>query len=136
MTLFAWNDNMMSVNVALFDAHHKKLVSLINDLHSAMLKRAGNAAMAGIMERLVDYSRYHFSEEERLMKEHDYPLYEEHRAEHMAFISKTVELQERLKNGDADISVETMKFLLNWLKKHILIMDKRYSGVFNNGDMR
>jgi len=131
MALFVWNDKVFSVNVSEFDAHHRNLMQMINDLHDAMIQKAGNSVIDGIVSRLAEYTKYHFTEEERLMKAHDFQGYEAHRAEHESFVAKTVELQEKLEKGRMDLSVETMKFLLDWLKNHIRGTDRQYTRFFN-----
>ncbi len=129
MALFVWNKTL-SVDVAVFDAHHRNLLNMINDLHDAMLNKKGSAAMEGIVERLVDYTKYHFTEEEKLMKALDFHGYEAHRAEHEAFVAKTEDLRNKLKKGETNISAETMRFLLRWFKSHIRGTDREYSLFF------
>jgi hemerythrin len=131
MALFVWNDRVFSVHVAQFDAHHKNLLQMINDLHDAMVQKAGSSVIDGVVARLVEYTKYHFTEEERLMKELGFPGCEAHRAEHQTFVAKTLELEGKLKKGEMDLSVQTMKFLLDWLKSHIRGTDRLYTRFFN-----
>ncbi len=131
MPLFEWNDSF-SVNVATFNGHHKNLIKMINDLHDAMLKREGAAAMGGVLARLVEYTKYHFTEEEKLMKDLNYPGYAAHRAEHEKFVAKAVDLRDKHKKGEVDLTIETMNFLKDWLKLHIQGTDKKYTGFFND----
>ncbi len=136
MALFVWNDRVFGVRVARFDAHHKNLLNMINDLHDAMVQKAGSSVIDGIVERLVEYTKYHFTEEERFMIELGFPGDEAHRAEHEAFVAKTVELKEKLKKGEMNLSVETMKFLLDWLKNHIRGTDRSCARFFNESAKR
>ncbi|MBI5888056.1 MAG: hemerythrin family protein [Deltaproteobacteria bacterium] len=129
MALFEWNDSY-SVKVGLFDGHHKKLVGMINELHQAMVSRQANAVIEKILDSLVDYTKYHFTEEERLMKQHGYPGYEQQKKEHADLVSQVADIQDRYKKGSLSVSLETMSFLKNWLSSHILGTDKKYSRFF------
>lgn len=129
MALFEWNDSY-SVKVAVFDGHHKKLVGMINELHQAMVNRQANAVIEKILASLVDYTKYHFAEEEKLMKQHGYPGYQEQKKEHEDLVSQVADIQDRYKKGSLSVSLETMSFLKNWLSGHILGTDKKYSRFF------
>lgn len=129
MALFEWNDSY-SVKVGLFDGHHKKLVGMINELHQAMMSRQASAVIEKILDSLVDYTKYHFTEEEKLMKQHGYPGYEQQKKEHENLVSRVVEIQDKLKKGSMSVTLETMAFLKSWLSDHILVSDKKYSQFF------
>ena len=131
MALLTWSDGY-SVKVSRFDGQHKKLVAMINELHDAMLKGQGKAVMDKILEGLVEYTRDHFSAEERLMNQHGYPDCAPHKSEHDSLVSPVLDFQARFRSGGVTITLEIMNFLKNWLTGHILGTDLKHAQFFND----
>jgi len=130
MAYFNWNDGL-SVGVDTFDAHHKKLVDLINGLHEAMGEGKGRDKVGSILKELARYTVYHFSEEENRMKLHGYPGYQHHKDEHERFVAKVTGFIEKLNDGNLSLSISVMNFLRDWLTSHIQKTDKQYSSFFS-----
>lgn len=131
MPLLTWKEDY-SVNIKEIDDQHRKLVAMINELHDAMSERRAKEVLGEILKKLADYTVFHFSSEERLMRTNEYPEYEEHRGKHEKMTNKVLALQEELKQGKITLSMEVMDFLKNWLDKHILGTDKKYSAFLNS----
>lgn len=125
-----WSEEL-SVNVKNFDNHHKKLIDLINELHDAMLTGKTRNVLGKTLEALKDYTKYHFGEEEELMKAHSYQDYVLHKSEHDNFVIKVSESIEKYEAGRMTVSIELMNFLIDWLDDHIMGTDKKYSQFFN-----
>jgi hemerythrin len=125
-----WN-NEYSVHIELVDDQHKKLIGLINGLHDAMKVGKGKEALGKTLSELVDYTAYHFKEEEELFKAYAYPDYLSHKKEHDALTKQAVDLKERFTRGDLFLSNETVLFLKDWLNGHILGSDKKYGPYLN-----
>ncbi|MBI5970111.1 MAG: hemerythrin family protein [Deltaproteobacteria bacterium] len=129
MTL-VWSGDY-SVKVGVFDGHHKKFFDIMNTLYDAMSARHGGTAVAKTINSLIEYTKYHFGEEERLMSKYNFEGAAQHKAEHQTFIKKVAELKEKLDKGDTVIAIEAMRLLKDWFSKHILDTDKKYSLFFN-----
>lgn len=130
MSLMAWEDRL-SVNIKAFDDQHKKLIDLINKLYDGMKAGKGNDVLDGILSELVSYTVTHFSNEQSLFQKHGYPDFVQHKKEHDDLTKKAIELRDNLKSGKSVISVEVMSFLKDWLNKHILGTDKKYTAFLN-----
>jgi hemerythrin len=131
MALMEWKDEY-SVSVSGFDSQHKKLINLINDLHSAMSNGKGKDILGKTLDELVSYTVFHFASEEKMMKEHNYSGYSIHKIEHEKLTKQVIEFQGNLKSGEYVIPHEVLLFLKNWLVNHIMGTDKKYSGFFNS----
>lgn len=131
MVFFQWTESM-SVGVSEFDAHHKKLIDLINTLFDAMSEGKGKTVIGEILEELLKYTDYHFGVEEAKMKEMAYPAYVGHHAEHQKFVEEVTKLYRKYQGGDIFLSVDTLNFLKEWLNKHILQTDMAYKTFFTN----
>jgi hemerythrin-like metal-binding protein len=123
MSLITWNSRL-SVGVEEIDAQHQKLVQLINGLHNHMVAGDARDIMSKVLDRVVEYTGFHFDTERRLMAEYHYPEAPRHLAEHDKLAHSAVDLQEKVRMGQAHITMETMKFLRDWLQHHILESDK------------
>jgi hemerythrin len=124
--LVTWSDRY-SVGIPRIDSEHQKLISLVNDLYSAMLEGRGKSVADQILHGMADYTLSHFVNEERLMRLHAYPGFEAHKAEHEKLTKQVKHLQEEARGGKTVVSMEVMRFLQHWLVDHIVGVDKQYS---------
>ncbi|HOJ64747.1 MAG TPA: bacteriohemerythrin [Spirochaetota bacterium] len=131
MSLFIWEEKY-SVNIKEIDEQHKKLVGILNELHTSMLGGKANNVLKKVLNELIDYTTYHFKTEEQLMTIHNYPKYDEHKASHKNLTDKVLSFYSELESGKKLLSVELLFFLKDWLVNHILGEDKMYSKFFND----
>ncbi len=131
MATLTWNESL-SVNVREIDEQHKKLIALIGDLHRAMLAGQGKQALGKVLDGLISYTNTHFAAEERLMKMNGYPDFEGHHDIHIKMAQKVQDIQKRHSQGQMNITLDTMKFLEDWITKHIMGTDKKYGPHLNS----
>lgn len=127
---FRWSTTY-GVNIAALDRQHQALFDTINELNVALSAGDGNAAVEKILQKLLDYVSEHFSEEEALMVQHDFPGFSTHRAQHERFSRQVAQFLEHFQQGRPGVPVSLMLFLQSWLKGHILGCDKAYSAYLN-----
>lgn len=130
MALFVWKDEY-SVNVQQIDDQHKQLVAMVNELHEAMMQQRAKDVLGGLLNKLVSYCANHFAVEEGLMQTAGYPDFSSHKAKHDKMTAKVLALQSDLKAGKLNLTIEVSQFLKDWLDKHILGTDKKYSAHLN-----
>lgn len=126
MAFINWEDKY-SVGVPSVDTQHKKLIQFTNDLHDAMSQGKGKEVIGRTLDSLVEYTKTHFQDEEKLMEKYKYPLLSAHHLEHMGFVKKVLEFQNQFAAGTATLTVPLMTFLKDWLINHILKTDKQYA---------
>lgn len=126
MAVFAWSDEY-GVNVFAMDKHHKKLFSIINELYDLMATSAGDDKIIKIINELLEYTQYHFSEEEQMMTQIKYPDLVAHQQLHRDFTAKLRDYQKAAQNGMAIfVAVKVADTGMSWLKAHILKADAGY----------
>ena len=143
MPFFEWNDAYRT-NIEEIDDQHQQLFDLLNELHEAMIRaHSGRMATPTVGERdmpasalselgtiqmvlgeLLDYTVYHFAEEEQWMLVHGYPRYEPHKAAHEFFADKIRAFQRDFDEGRAVYAGDIVTFLAVWLERHILVADR------------
>ncbi|MBN2546881.1 MAG: hemerythrin family protein [Spirochaetes bacterium] len=131
MAFIDW-DKSLSVNVKEIDEQHKNLIGMINDLHTAMSKGKSKEIMGDLLIKMIEYADYHFKTEEELMEKFSYMGLFDHKREHIKFVERVINFNEKYKEGNIFLSVELLNFLKEWLKGHIMGTDKKYSEFFNN----
>lgn len=136
MASMTWSTSL-SVGVQALDDDHKKLVAMINELLEGILKNRRHEALTQVLDELVHYTKLHFAHEEALFARTGYPGTATHIQQHRALVKQVADLQARLKAGDTSLlSLDLMKFLKEWLTRHIMEEDKRYQSHFNAKGIR
>ena len=126
MALLEW-DEKLSVSIKEIDDQHKKLFDIINSLHAAMKQGKGVDVIEKIISELKDYTHYHFSAEETYMEKANYSEIRTHRDCHHEFVNKLEDFQRELDKSKYGVSIKVMRFLADWLVKHIKDTDQKYS---------
>ncbi|MBF0612449.1 MAG: hemerythrin family protein [Magnetococcales bacterium] len=119
MVQMEWSDKL-SVGVTLIDEDHKKLVAMVNELFSACFAGVGDEVVTSILAKVIDYTHYHFSREEALLRELNSPDLEKQMKEHSYLIQQVTAISQQ---GATALSEEVLLFLRDWLTHHILETD-------------
>ncbi len=120
-----------SVSVSVLDAQHKKLFALAQNLHDAMCAGRGREVLGRCLGELIDYTKTHFAEEEKLLAGHNYPGLPDQKRQHALLIAKIMEFQKSFANGSGMITLEVMDFISGWIAGHIKGTDMLYADFFN-----
>jgi hemerythrin-like metal-binding protein len=130
MPLFEWKQEH-SVSVTRFDNDHKKLFSLLNELNDAMSEKRGRFVVIGILQELANYTRRHFVAEETAMRRAGYEGLDQHIAEHQELMAKVEYYYAEYSANPNSIPIDVLYFMRDWLQKHILVSDRKYSAKVN-----
>lgn len=120
---FEWLDSY-SVGIPSIDADHKLLVSLVNDVVTAIEAHHGRDVMNDALIRLIEYTAHHFEREEEAMDACRFPGLEAHRALHDRLIRTVLRLLLRYRHNELE-PLELAEFLMDWLITHILEEDRK-----------
>ncbi len=131
MAFIQWTDKY-SVQVQQFDEAHQQLITLMNELHTAMSSGQGMSIIKDVLMRLREYTEFHFKDEETLMSANAYPELAQHQKLHHEFVNRVKEFELGAQEGKMLLSLEILGFLKNWLIHHIGEVDKKYSNFFND----
>ena len=123
MELLQWHDSF-SVGIEIVDQQHQKLFSLINDLIVKNQPHQKKEMIEKALGDLLDYTDYHFKTEEKLFKIH--PNFKRHKAVHQSFADKVSGFAAAFKSGNTDFKPAIVGFLVDWIKRHVLNMDKAF----------
>ncbi len=125
MAVISW-DPLFESGDATIDEQHRSLVTTINRLDAAQTWGTGAQAMDFVLEELERYAAVHFHTEESFFAEVDYPLAEEHRAEHRYFEQRLSELRRQHEAGDRSAVTALLGVLGSWFVHHVSDVDVKY----------
>lgn len=134
MPLFMWKKSY-ELNIPELDMQHRRLVGLVNELSDAMMIRAGQRTVPHILDELTDYIQLHFTSEESLMQEVNYPELESHRQQHLKFTQQVLDFKEQYYCEHEIDTRELLNFLCDWFKGHILESDKAIGAFLRRVEM-
>ena len=124
---FQWDESFIT-GLADVDHQHQRLVELINRLGQGLLGGNGLTPVEvnAMFAELVEYTNFHFREEETLMDERalDPRHIEFHREEHARFITEVLRMRESKSATDTSSLQPVFGFLVHWLAYHILGVDQ------------
>jgi hemerythrin-like metal-binding protein len=110
------------------DFQHQSLVNILNDIISIpnLEDSLRNRVLELNLEELLKYTVYHFEIEEQVMKESNFPNFDEHKKEHEALKLKATNFVDRFNNGERELENPIFEFLKTWLINHIGKSDMDY----------
>lgn len=127
MSVFDWNGDY-EVQIDSVDQQHKRLVALINALGDRLAGEALSFEEAKAMiAEAADYAKYHFSEEEKLMRLFSVDLrhVESHYDQHTKFLAYASSIFMDLREESYVAACrQLLDFLISWLGLHILTQDR------------
>lgn len=126
MKSFNWGENFLTGINEVDDQHHH-LVELINQFGALLAQNDVKIEdIDTLYNKLVDYSQYHFHEEEQMME--DLQIDEAYRQKHIlihrGFLNDLQTIYSTLSSDNLEQANSLLKFLTNWLAYHILGQDK------------
>jgi len=123
---FVMKENFFT-GVRLIDTEHKGLFDQINKLINSIEKGQAKDEVAEIVEFLIEYTETHFGDEEKLMRDNNYPEYDHQKTSHDKFVDFVKDLKKSIEMDGVypGLAIKVEKYLGDWLVNHILHMDKK-----------
>ena len=126
--IISWEE-VYVVGIEQIDHQHKELVSLVNQLFQACLE--GNEHVAETfketMSSMVDYVRFHFTAEQKLLTRINYPNFIEHKKQHDTLVLDILNAAKEYNEGKKFIPNNFVRTLRDWVLSHIAVSDKSYA---------
>ncbi|HAM97520.1 MAG TPA: hypothetical protein DCQ26_02820 [Marinilabiliales bacterium] len=133
--LVGWNDSYR-LGIKSIDDQHKVLFELINKLYKAYGKSKSKSSLSSVLNELLDYTIYHFGNEEKIFHRIKYAGTEKHLEQHKKFINKIEEFRSEFNKGDVSVALDVVMFLQDWLVHHIQKTDRAYIPVFKENGIQ
>jgi hemerythrin len=125
-----WN-HACTIGVTAMDDQHAVLMDTLNDLRLALVQGSSREQISEGLHRLVDFTRLHFSSEERLLEQSGYPDLIEHRRAHQRLLSQ-IEVAARSTQVNNELHARSLLvFLRDWYMGHVENLDSQYGTWLN-----
>ncbi len=125
MSYFVWDEHL-NTGIPVIDSQHRRIVDYMNQLQDS-IAADDESLVQEVLNDLVDYTVSHFSFEEHLQEQAQYPNFEAHKKTHEEFAKRIHDYQDRFQNGE-DIAETLLSELRDWLINHIKHEDADYVG--------
>ncbi|MBI9079468.1 MAG: hemerythrin family protein [Pseudodesulfovibrio sp.] len=123
MAKIKWNEEL-NVGVEQVDNQHKELIRIINGLINAVDLGRDKKTLENVLQKLREYTVFHFNSEEALMEEVRYNKRGEHINEHARLKRSIKDFQRNLYKHETLTSDMVLEFMKEWLLHHILSFDR------------
>jgi hemerythrin len=124
MNKIKWDDKLLT-GIKSIDYEHKMLIERLNEVTEAIEKHLGEGTIAKTLDFLLDYTNFHFSNEENFIISHGCPGLELQQKQHAEFkeSANQIILNFQQDGADKNIASDIHDLLFTWLKKHIMEVD-------------
>ena len=125
MTFIRWKAEY-SLGIPSADAEHKELIELLNEAYEELLRPGTDeSATQDFLGELYAKISAHFALEEKLMREHRYDGYPEHKADHERLLDEIRDLMDEYEDSK-ELDAEAFARKLDaWFSNHFRTMDAR-----------
>ena len=113
------------------DDQHGVLMDTLNELRLALVRGRGRDEVNEGLNRLIELTRMHFSNEERLLEQQGFPGVAEHRVAHQRLLTEIEDAAHRAQHTDELHLHSLLVFLRDWYLNHVEVMDHKYGEWLN-----
>lgn len=128
MEFIVWEDKYVT-GIELLDMQHRKLFDLTNQLYEAC--QAGDEMLPAVfqdaMHQMVEYVRYHFSSELKLLTAINFPDSHTHKKMHDDLVYEILNAAKDYSEGKKLTPNNFVRILRDWILSHIAVYDKMYA---------
>lgn len=131
-----FDDTLITGN-EMIDTQHKELISRIAAFMECCERGDSKVQAIKMLDYLDEYTRFHFSAEEKLQQEVEYPGLKEHVAKHEEFKRNIDELYAWLDEAEGpteEFAQKVKEKVADWLLYHIKSFDRSVAEFINMRD--
>lgn len=118
-----WSDDL-TMGIPMIDADHRAILDLIGQLRQAYDQPEADAAARIALYRIARYADQHFTREESMLAQANYPYLPQHKQRHdtfRAYVATVNDTSDHLPEVG-----ELLSWLVDWWVGHIVTEDKMY----------
>jgi hemerythrin len=128
--IFQWREEY-NTHIKEMDEHHRALFETANKLYDEIHSGRNQAVLEDTLNFLFRYTEEHFTQEEKLMEDYDFPECETHIKHHARLIQEVQILKNKYAAGEKRVDMSIINFLKDWILNHILTEDRKYGPYLN-----
>ena len=132
MSLINWKDEFL-VGVPDVDHEHQQLIALINELHEKMLSQDRDVTVEDFLGEIYAQISAHFALEEKIMREHRYDQYDDHKEDHERLLDEIRDIMDEYEENSAFSDEALANALQVWFTDHFKTRDARLHSHLSHG---
>lgn len=118
------------LGIGVVDDQHKRIVHYYNNMVNSF--NNGLPGMTQILDELINYTLFHFYNEEKFLEAINYPEFVGHKKKHVSLIDELKALVAELRlNESTEIKEKILSISRDWIVFHIMIEDRMYVDYYN-----
>jgi hemerythrin-like metal-binding protein len=115
---YRWSPDL-AVGIPRMDEEHKWMFEGGEAVYLALARNQHPDEVDRLFKDLIERAVTHFTHEEELMKQAEYPKMGSHRQQHRALFLQVQDMQAKIHRGGAIITLEVFTMLSKWLTEHV-----------------
>jgi hemerythrin-like metal-binding protein len=126
MALIEWRDEF-AVGVAAVDHEHREMIDLINTTYQRLVEGESSMTVGNFLGEIYAKISAHFALEEKLMRDHHYDQYTDHKEDHERLLDDIRDIMDDFEMNDAAV-FDRDRFaqqLRGWFSEHFKTRDAR-----------
>ncbi|MGD2055831.1 MAG: bacteriohemerythrin [Gammaproteobacteria bacterium] len=124
MTLIEWKDEF-ATGIPDVDHEHRQLIELINELHRATSDTQSDYPVPAFLGEIYAHVAAHFALEEKIMREHNYDQYRDHKSDHERLLDELRDIMDDYEENAYFDDAEFAEHLNHWFVDHFKTRDAR-----------
>lgn len=127
----AWEEKY-NLGIPVIDEQHRQLITLCNELHGKLVQHRANegegwrVAMSTTLKKAVEYTKFHFEAEEKILSVAGYKNLMHHKQCHIEFVNTLLKVLSGFHAASLRTAFEFSSYLKEWILTHIAYEDKQY----------
>jgi hemerythrin-like metal-binding protein len=128
-----WKTYNLAVGIPIIDLQHIWLLKMVVELDRSLKEEdSSKDVFLRVVSQAIEYTKDHFSAEEKIMRNFRYPDMVNHISQHKRFIDFVGLRYEENKKGNRLASAHLVNDLKNWLLSHIAFEDKKIGTLYKS----
>ncbi|MFC1665382.1 bacteriohemerythrin [Pseudomonadota bacterium] len=130
MSQLIWS-NEYSIGVPDIDHEHRQLIEFINRLYKKLGENGSEMTVEDFLNEVYKIMSAHFTHEEKMMREHNYAHYADHKSDHALLLDEIKELMfdfRETSEFDKDVLNEHLE---RWFTIHFRTKDAHLHKILN-----
>ncbi|HIJ37509.1 MAG TPA: hemerythrin family protein [Rhodospirillaceae bacterium] len=120
-------DDGLYLGRAELDQEHQGQLDLLRAMEVELEKGGDQGILVPLVDQLIAFTDVHFMSEQLLMRQHSYPGFGPHEADHERLMEQVLKLQSTVRSGEQAVSLAELNLLRDWVAEHIRKMDLAFS---------
>jgi hemerythrin-like metal-binding protein len=112
--------------ISEMDEQHKHFAELLNRFYEGLVDQNTKDQLLVLLNESIDYTHYHFSEEEKMMQDIGYAALIDQKKMHRDIENRIENFKEKILLDKPVLSMEVVNEIKSWFIYHIQIEDRKY----------